>query len=409
MTPVQGIVIMSSNNLTAPTKPNKPYPEFPLFAHANGSWAKKIRGRLHYFGSWNDPGSALASYLGKKDDLHAGRTPRADTESTTVKDVSNAFLIHKRALQTAGELSPRTWAEYKVTCDLVVKRFGKHRLAADLGPDDFAKLRNTMARTWGKVRLSKIIGYTRSVFKHAYEAGLLDKPMRFGPGFARPSRKTLRLERAKAGPKLFTQEEIHKLLDAASVQVKAMLLLGINCGLGNSDCANLPTSAIDLKTGWLDFARPKTGIPRRCPLWPQTIAALKEALAARPEPKKAEHRSLAFITKYGQSWGKESSDNPLSKEIGKLLKAHGINGRQGLGFYTLRHVFRTVADEVKDQPAVDFIMGHARDDMASMYRERISDERLQAVGDYVRCWLWPATSTEAQGEKNSKTGTPQRN
>ena len=64
-------------------------------------------------------------------------------------------------------------------------------------------------------------------------------------------------------------------------------------------------------------------------------------------------------------------------------------------FYALRHTFRTVADGSKDQPAIDHIMGHTRDDMASLYRERIDDSRLKDVVQVVHAWLWPkVTKTE---------------
>src|SRR5215831_18844691 len=88
-----------------PAKPTKPYPEYPLFPHAAGVWAKKVRGKLHYFGKWDDPDGALKKYLEQKDDLHAGRKPRPEAEAVTVKDVANAFLNHKQALLDAGELS----------------------------------------------------------------------------------------------------------------------------------------------------------------------------------------------------------------------------------------------------------------------------------------------------------------
>ncbi len=34
----------------AASKPTKPRPDFPLFPHATGRWAKKVQGTLLYFG-----------------------------------------------------------------------------------------------------------------------------------------------------------------------------------------------------------------------------------------------------------------------------------------------------------------------------------------------------------------------
>jgi integrase len=376
-------------------KPSKPRPDFPLYAHRAGQWAKKIRGRTVYFGPWGDPEGALTKYLAEKDALQAGRKPRPDTEGLTVKDACNDFLNAKQALVDAGELSPRTWDEYKAMADELVAHAGKTRLVSDLDPEDFAGLRNRLTKKWGPHRVRKAIQYVRSIFKHAVDAGLIDRPVRFGPGFKRPSMKTLRLHRAAQGAKLFTAEEVRQLIDAAGTPLKTMILLGINAGFGNADCGNLPLAAIDLNTGWIDYPRPKTGIPRRCPLWPETVRAIQEALAVRPEPKNGEHAGLTFITKYGDTWGKDTNDNPIAKETAKLLKALGINGRKGLGFYTLRHTFRTIADEARDQPAADFIMGHEVPHMSSVYRETISGARLRAVTDHVRAWLFLSEKVKA--------------
>jgi integrase len=369
-----------------PGKPAKPYPEFPLTAHPVGQWCKKIRGKLHYFGPWDDPDGALKKYLDQKETLHAGRKPRPETDGLTVKELVNVYLNDKQTLVDDGELSPLTWADYKRVADELVSHVGKRRIVADLDPEDFAGLRTKMAKKWGPHRLKKSIQYVRSIFKHGHERGLLDRPMLFGPGFKPPSMKTLRLHRARQGLKLFSAEEIRTLLAAAGTPLKAMLLLGINCGFGNADCGNLSFAVLDLDRGWVDYPRPKTGIPRRCPLWSETIEAIREALARRPKPKKDEYAGLVFITKYGGSWSKDVADSPITKETRKLLDALGMNGHRN--FYTLRHTFRTVADESKDQPAVDFVMGHEVPHMSSVYRETISDARLKAVADHVHAWLF---------------------
>jgi integrase len=397
-----------------PTKPAKPYPEFPLFPHPMGYWAKKIRGKMHYFGPWADPDAALAKYLEQKEALHAGKKPRPDLDTLTLKQLANHFLNHKKNQVEAGELSTRMWADYRLCADVLVDRFGKQRIVADIDTDDFAELRVALAKRWGPVTLGNFIQRVRSVFKYAYESGLLDGPMRFGPGFARPSKKTLRLDRAKKGNRMLEADEIRRALDAAGSPLKAMILLGINCGFGNADCGTLPLTALDVTGRWVNFPRPKTGIPRRCPLWPETVEAIREALSKRPEPKDQAHVGLVFVTKYGGTWVKATgapraddtptaADNPISKEMRKLLDGLGINGSRN--FYALRHAFETIGGEVKDQIAVDHIMGHARDDMASVYRERIGDERLKAVTDHVGAWLFapPKKIAESAAKPQERT------
>jgi integrase len=404
----------------AADRPKKPYPDFPLTPHASGAWQKKIRGKIHYFGKWarrvngklvrvegDGWKEALELYKAQADDLHAGRTPRVKSDGLTVADLCNHFLTAKVRQQDARELTARTLMEYRQTTDLLVAAFGKTRLVDDLAGDDFGRLRAQMAERWGPVRLGNAITRVKSVFKYALDNALLERVPRYGSEFKKPGKAVLRRHRAQNGERMLEADQIRALVNGALVvgeggpelvrpgaQLRAMILLGVNCGFGNNDVATLPLSALDLGRGWIDYPRPKTGIARRCGLWPETAAALREVIATRPDHPVDGAKGLVFVTSRGTSWihftPKGGRIDNVTIHFTNLLRALGIH-RDGLGFYTLRHVFRTVADAARDPVAIDLIMGHTDPSMGGHYRERVEDSRLQAVAEYVRRWLfWTA-------------------
>ena len=372
-------------------KPAKPSKDFPLFAHQNGQWAKKVRGKLCYFGLWADPEAALQLWLEQKDPLLAGPTPRRKTDELTVKELADRFMTAKLNKVETGELTQVTYRDYLYVLKHVADFFGRQRPVADLAADDFSALRTSFAKIHGPHRLGKDVVVTRSLFKWGWKMRLIEQAVWFGPNFEIPARK-MKLKATRAhGRKDFSADELRRVLDAAPDQLRCMILLGINSGLGQSDIANLKQSHVDLDSSWLVFPRPKTEVERRCPLWLETIQALREVLATRPQPKDAGDRDYVFLTDRGQRVVRItefSRTDSMRRPFGKLLKTLDINGKRA--FYSLRHTFETQAGESKDQVAVDLVMGHSDSSMASNYRHSISNERLRDVVSVVRSWLWPA-------------------
>ncbi len=139
----------------------------PLLVHASstwGRWARKINGKLHYFGQV-DPsakdfgaGAALDLYNEQRVDLEAGRTPRPKTGGVTVADVCSEFLLAKDEALARGEIVRRTRIEYEATTDRIVGHFGKDRPVDDLRVEDFAKLRKHLAQGRGAHALANEIG-----------------------------------------------------------------------------------------------------------------------------------------------------------------------------------------------------------------------------------------------------------
>lgn len=95
---------MSDSTATRkPVKPSKPHKDFPLFPHATGRRAKKVRGKLHDFGPWDSPEDALKLWLLQKDDLLAGRKPRDVRDIFTIRDLANHFLTFKQQQRDHGK------------------------------------------------------------------------------------------------------------------------------------------------------------------------------------------------------------------------------------------------------------------------------------------------------------------
>lgn len=387
-------------------KPDRPKGS-PLFPHASKRWCHKFHGQFYYYGSWEaGHAAALDEYHRCKDYDLAGkpRPPKDGTPGATVRFVVDKFLTKKERMRDAGEIQPRTFDEFFAAGVVVADAFGRNHQVSHLTPDDFGKLRAQLAKKWGPVPLANLIVRIRSIFKHAFVNGDIPAPARFGDEFSKPSSKVLKLHKASRGRMDLQAEEIRTLVDAADVHLKAMIYLGINAAFGNHDCGMLPRSAVDLTGGWVEFPRPKTGEQRRAKLWPETVKALETSLAKRPTPKDPDAGDLVFITKYGNGWGKMKAGNaPICQKFRKLLLAAGLH-RPGIGFYSLRRSFRTIAGQTLDEMACDLVMGHgaADDDMGKRYTQFIGDDRLERVAEHVRIWLFAKPVNAGKGKAKAK-------
>ncbi|MGB2986334.1 MAG: tyrosine-type recombinase/integrase [Phycisphaerae bacterium] len=320
-----------------------------------------------------------------------------------IKDIANHFLAMQKEKAERSLITPGWFDDCLRTAKEFVGFVGKARRWDDLRPEDFGRYRMHLYDHLGVHAIDRAITVVRGMFKNAYESDLIDHPVKYGNRLKKSTLKEKRRSRTARdranGKRLFEPEQIRLLLGHARGQLRAMILLGMNGGFGNTDCAELPIAAVDFQCGVIDYERPKTAVQRMVPLWPETVAALQEVLANRPVAKNAEYKRLVFLTAFGNPWKQHvvhaaDGEKPkvrlqqaVSAEFNKLLVRAELK-RPSLGFYALRHTFRTWADETHDQHAIHRIMGHAIPGMSGVYVEEIGLDRLRAVVDHVRAKLF---------------------
>jgi hypothetical protein len=81
--------------------------KFPLTLHKTGTYCKKIRDKLYYFGT--NKKEALNRYLEQAVYLHAGRLPepKSVSDGLTIKTLCNLYLDHQESRAEVGEIRLR--------------------------------------------------------------------------------------------------------------------------------------------------------------------------------------------------------------------------------------------------------------------------------------------------------------
>lgn len=306
-------------NLKATTKPSKPSPDFPLFPHASGKWAKKINGATKYFGRWDDPDGALSEYhalLAHQQARRDGVAPPAPQvvapSGLTINKACDLFLDAKKVALDSNEMSFRTFHEYTRTCKRFTLFFGHRYRIGELLPSDFTRYRNDRAKTCNPVTVGNEVTRVKTLLNWLYKSKHT-RQIDTGPEFRKPSRLVTRRHKRQRGKLMFDAFEIRAILDEIGVQMRAMTLLAINCAYQNSDVETVTLDVVQsaIETGWIEYPRLKTEVDRRCPLWTTTRKALERAMKRRPESP----LNFAFVLPDGRALTSTNGD------VGKRFRA----------------------------------------------------------------------------------------
>lgn len=356
-------------------------------------WCRKINGKLHYFGKLADPDAALRKYLNfiaRQDANREVREAPMPASDVTLYLAVNRFLTDRLEMVDKGQASAGQYVKYRNACELILEVFPPETIVGMMVPEDFDRLRARLKG--GPVHVTNQMVCIRAMFNHARD--VYGVTVRYGKRFRRPGKREVDAGKRSRG--LWTAQDIRSILAVASPPLRCFILLGINCGFGQKDCAMLTRNAFTLDGH--GFPRTKNGKKRACPFWPETIAAICDY--QRPTPN-AGNDSLVFVTSFGNPWVQERVKRSVTGDIIRTVYSDSISqeldkacasakvGRRP--FYDLRHTFYSVADEVGDPTARDAIMGHTLPGMKEVYSHMLAIrmKRLKAITNHVHDWLFP--------------------
>lgn len=385
-------------------------PGFKLTRHVKG-WVAKIGGKVRWLAPLDKPQLALERYHQKMRAYQDGRDspPPVANNSYTLGALGELFVDAKFAKVQAGELKIRTYDGYERGVFKAVEHFGYGTVALNIAASGWQGYRNKLAAECDVHSVARHVGAIRALSKWALLNEHIDRPFRFGTEFNLPSQKAMRAAKEQAGDRTYSADQVKTILEHAEPVLKAMFLLSINGGVGNTDIAKLRDA--NVKADRIEFKRSKTDVPRVVPLWPETIQAIKEARAMRPAASTPDLEDRVFLTERGLPYVRDNVDGEgnLTSTTDKIATLFW-KGMKTLGitrsFYDGRRTFQTLGDRKGPPHVVRAIMGHSArgDDMSDRYRQNIPEQQLWDVVNHVRELLGVGAKRSVSGSAKASKG-----
>jgi integrase len=350
--------------------------KFPLTLHTTGQYCKKIKGKMYYFGS--DKKVALQKYLDQATYLHGCQNipqQKPTRDNMTLKQLCDMYLNYQYSKLQANDLTARHHNDQIDSLNKLMAFLCQGRKVKSISTLDLQNYKRKLQKSYVSVcRLNLHISIMKAMFHWTRKNDVLENI----PNIDAISRgKIIHQERGT-----FNSEQINKLLSCADVKMRAMIWLGLNCGFGCTDCAELTWTDLDLVNARVTLPRKKTGISRDLPLWPETIESLEKITKTGTlvfYTSRGNPYIQTFLKPDGNGKGKYTILNTITTKFSRLIKKSGLDVPKGTGFYTLRRTAATIAARSGDPFAVQRLLGHADLQMATRYVQDVSEQTDRVI------------------------------
>lgn len=348
-----------------------------------GRWWKSIGGKVRYFGggkSCNDVESyreAEKEYFEFALNEEKNQTVEIPMTKMTIADVAEEYLQDLYSRHVRGEITAIYVEKSRLYLSQVLDRMGEKKINS-ITESDFNKYKNQILnkvfdngdkRTISIYTAKDILKTLKIFIRWSWKMRLLDHLPRNIDDLAKIHSKLI--EEPK--PKFFTLDELSTLWLNANSRTQCFIVLGLNCGYGQTDVSSLRIGEVDYENGYIERDRTKTGIRAKHKLWRVTLRLLKEH--CYQYEKKTDGSERVFLTSNNEVLVRDcfKADNKffrsdaIKNAFGRLQKKTEING--GRGFYALRKTGSSIIEEI-DPLATEMYLAHAEPGMKRHYAQR---------------------------------------